>query len=467
VTDPQSGVVVVECAEYDQIEIDADLWLNEGHETKFNSEIDGRDILRANFKKGVLKLQATSYVGVIPLNEHVVVRVKPRVPIANLTRMVIETGHNVLPLSAFREYSGRGTADDWAMDIYTDALLDHVDIILDAGLLRTYERRQGEGHFPHGRIDFTRTIQRFAARGVDNKVAYSWFERTVDTPANRCVRAAMEVIYEHLAKVKSQPRRGDRARLARLAGQFHAFEEVDTDSDYRFLADPEILGLVALPDPRAYYRPALDLSILILQGDGIALELGGSDVRLSSLLIDTNKLFENFVRVSLAKHAQTMGWPVEVLDGNADGKVDLYDVPDPLPAPLGTPLPALASKDPGKAQPDIALRALDGSFPLVAEVKNTAHGKAAQSEDVLPERGEVEQAVTYALRYGLDFTLLIHPWIKGSRGLVYVGRVRSVDVYDYRLDLSSDEHLDAALADMAAAVAGLASLRETQTPTSG
>ena len=147
-----------------------------------------------------------------------------------------------MPLRALRHYSGRGTADDWALDIYTDALLEHVYTILDSGLLRTYERRSGEGHFPHGRIDFTPTVQRFAARGVDNKVAYSWFERTTDTAPNRCLKAAMEVIHDHLAKARSKPRKGDRSKLARLAGQFHAFDEVGNDPEYRFLDDPQVLG---------------------------------------------------------------------------------------------------------------------------------------------------------------------------------------------------------------------------------
>ena len=461
-TEVRDSVTVVECAEYGHINIDTSLWLTEGHGTKFDSEIDGRDILRASFKNGVVTLQATSYVGVIPLNDHVVVRVKPRVPIANLTRMVIETGHDVLPLKAFREYSGQGTADDWAMDIYADALLDHVDTILDRGLLRAYDRREGEGHFPHGRIDFTRTLQRFAARGVDNKAAYTWFERTVDTPANRCIKAAMEAVHEHLSKTRSKPRKGDRGKLARLAGQFHAFEEVAEDPESRFLDDPEVLGLVPLPDPRAYYRPVLDLSILILQSIGIALELGGNDVQLSSLLIDTNTLFENFVRVSLAKQAKQQSWPVDVLDGNTEGKVDLYDVPEKLPAPLGKPMQAVASRDPGKAQPDVVLRALDGSFPLITEVKNTV-----TSDGALPDRSHVEQAVTYALRYDLKFTLLIHPWITGTKGLVYVGRIRSIDVYDYRLDLSSDAGTTDALADMAATVACLAGLPRVQAPSSG
>ena len=466
-TEPRPDIVIVECSEYETIEIDTKLWLSEGHETIFNSEIDGRDVLRANFRRGVLRLQATSYVGVIPLNERVIVRVKPRVPLANLTRMVIETGHSLLALSAFRDYSGRGTADDWAMDVYTDALLDYVDELLGQGLLRTYERHEGEGHFPHGRLEFGATIQRFAAKGIPNKAAYSWHARTVDTPTNRCVKAAMEAVHAHLTRTMPRPRKGDRAKLARLGGQLLAFEEVGEDPDFRFLDDPQVLGLTPLPDPRAYYRPVLDLSVLILHGVGIALELGGEDVRMGSLLIDTNKLFENFVRVSLAKQAAKNGWPIEVLDGNADeGRVDLYDVPDPLPAPFGTPMEALASRDPGKAQPDVVLKALDGSVPLIAEVKNTIHGANAAT-DTLPERGEVEQAVTYALRYDLNITLLIHPWINGTKGLVYVGRVRSVDVYDYRLDLSSDEHTDSALANMATTVAGLAGITPVQAPTSG
>lgn len=446
-------VVVKECVEYEHIDIDPALWLGSGHEAIFNSELGGKDVLRVNFTKGRLRLQATSFVGVIPINDRLILRVKPRVPLSNLTRMVVETGHEVLALSAFREYASRGTADEWAMDLYADALLDYVDEVLDQGMLRTYVRCEDEGHLPHGRMDLGRTVHRFAARGTPNKAAYSWHERTVDTSANRCIKAAMEAIHAHLVKSRVQPRKGDRAKLARLAGQFLAFQEVGDDPDFRFLDDRQVLGIDQLPDPRAYYRPVLDLSVLILRGAGIALELGGDDVQIGSLLIDTNELFENFVRVSLAKYARRQGWPADVLNGNTDGRVDLYDIPDPLPAPLGIPLEALSSRERGKAQPDIVLRALDGAVPLIAEVKNTP-----SSDDALPARDHVEQAVTYALRYGLDFTLLIHPWSKGAKGLVYIGRVRSIDVYDYRLDLSSDEGIDDALADMSAVVAGLAGL---------
>lgn len=454
-----AAVHIAECVEYAQIDVDPALWFGDGNRAIFNSEIDGKDVLRVNFSRGVLRLQATSFVGVIPINERLVLRVRPRVPMKSLTRMVIETGHGVMALSALRDYAGHGQADDWAMERYTDALLDFLDELLDAGLLRTYERREGEGHVPHGRIDVTRTVQHFASKGVPNKAAYSWFERTVDTPANRCIKAAMEVVHDHLTKVMPKPRKGNMARLRRLAGHFAAFEEVGVDRDYRFLDDPEVLGVAPLPDSRAYYRPVLNLSMLIVRDIGIALDIGGSDVQLGSLLVDTNKLFEKFVRLSLSKSARRRGWPVDVLDGNTEGKVDLYDVPATLPSPLGKSMPAMASRDAGAAQPDVVLRMADGTVPLIAEIKNTPTSDAA-----LPERGHVEQAITYAIRYNLGFALLIHPWRAGSRGLTYVGRVRSIDVYDYRLDMPSEEHLDQALEDMANTIARLAGITPAQPP---
>jgi len=443
-------VQIFDVEEYGLIDVDAELWLGDGHKALFNTEIDNRDILRPSFVRGQLRLQATSFVGVIPINERVVVRVKPRVPLANLTRMVVDTGHSVMALKALRDYSGKGSADRWAMDIYADALIDYVAQILDEGLFRTYVRREDEGSFPHGRMEVSRTIQRFAARGIPNKAVYSWHERTVDNQINRCVKAAMETVFQYLSGLPNVQK--NRVRLLRLAGQLAAFVEVADDPDLRFLSDPEVIGSTPLPDSRAYYRPILDLSVVIVRGIGLALDLGGSDVQLGSLLIDTNTLFEKFVRVSLANHAVEAKWPVGVLDGNGAGKVDLYDVPDPTPSFRGAPMEAAASTNAGLAQPDIVFRTLDGLVPLVAEVKNTDKAK----NSALPDRHEMHQAITYALRYGLDFAVLIHPWVAGDSGLVYVGRVRSIDVYDYRLDLSTEEGMDAALEDMASSLGELA-----------
>lgn len=457
------GVVVVDCVEYGTVEVDARKWLRDGFVVDFNPEIDGKDILRVSLSKRVLRLQATSFVGIIPLNDRVVVRVSPRVPLANLTRMVVDTNADPLPLSAFRDYTGRGTVEDWTLDLYTDALLKHVDDVLDRGLWRSYERFQDEGRYPRGRIELGQTVQRFAARGVPNKASFSWHERVVDNAPNRCIKTALEVIHTHLIRHRAQPRRGDRAKLNRLAGQFHALDEVSDDPEQWFLEDPYVNGDMPLPDPRSYYRPVLDLARQVVRGVGIALEIGGEDVQMGSLLIDTNKLFENFVRVSLSKEAVERDWPVSVLDGNtASASVPLYAVPESPPAVLGVPMAAVAERDPGRAQPDVILTTIEGEVRMVAEVKNTIHGMKGV-RDNLPERSEVEQAVTYALRFDLKIALLIHPWFRGTKGLVYVGRIRDIDVYDYRLDLSVDEAIDDAIREMADAVGRLAGLEAIPT----
>lgn len=453
-TSADDNVEVFEVEEYGFVEIDTSLWVGAGHKPVLNTEIGKRNVLLPSFRKGVLQIQATSYVGVIPINDRVVVRVRPRVPLANLTRMVVDTQHDLFALQALREYSGKGTADDWAMDLYASALLGYVDGLLDEGLLRTYVRREDGGHFPHGRFDTTRTMQRFAARGVPNKAVYSWHERTTDNPINRCIRAAMERVHEFLVSRPGDRTNDDRKRLARLSGQLLAFDEVAVDPDLRFLNDPEVIGSTPLPDSRAYYRPALDLALVIVRGTGLALDLGGADVAMGSLLIDTNTLFENFIRVSLAKHATASQWPVSVLDGNGAGKVDLYDVPQPAPTFRGAEMDVVAASKNGYAQPDVVFRTVDGKVPLIAEIKNTDKGKNSP----VPERSEVNQAVTYALRYGLSFTVLIHPWVAGQPGLAYIGRINSVDVWDYKLDLSTDDGIDAALVDMAMSLGELAGI---------
>lgn len=455
-TDDQARVTVFPCEEYGHVDVDPVLLLaDDGHSLNINEDIKRKDAYRVSFSKGKMRLTASSYVGVIALNEHVVLQVRPRVPIANLTRMVRETGHPTFGLRAFRGYRGHGTVDDWVMDLYSEALIDYVDQILNQGLYRQYVRREGQGGFPRGRIDFQKTAARFAARGVPNKAVYSWHERTIDTPVNRCIKAALLQVHAHLTRDRARGvrSRGYGAMIARLTGQLNALEDVSVGASQRFLTDPEVAGIRPLPEPRFYYRPVLNLAVLILRGEGFALEPGGEDVELGSLLIEMNDLFENYVRVVLQREAATRQWPIQVLDQS--GAVPLYKEPEVLPSPFGEQMEAIGPGTTAEATPDIVLRMADGKVHLAVEVKNTAKG------GVLPDRDEVNQAVTYAVRYGLDKALLVRPLKHGEPGLTFAGRVGSVDVFDYKVNLGTED-LDKVAADFADAVTALLPLEATQ-----
>lgn len=451
----ESGVFEVSCEEYGHVDVDPALLLAPDGRLRINDDIMNRDAYRVSFAKGKLRFTASSMVGVIPLNDNVILRVRPRVPVSNLTKMVLDTGHPVVALQAFRSYRGHGTAPEWLLDRYAEALIAQIDQILDKGLYRQYVRREGSGSFPRGRIDFQRTVASFASRGVPNKAAYSWHERTVDNPPNRCLKAALRVIHAHLSRGKFE--KGYGSLLAALVTQFRALETVEDDPALRFLEDPEVLGVRPLPDPRFYYRSALDIALLVVRGQGVALELEGADVRVQSLLVDMNDLFESYCRIMLLREASARQWPVMVLD--QQGRVPLYETPGELPRRDGEPLPPIGPGTSAEATPDIVFRMPDGTVPLVAECKNTAKG------GVLPDRSEVNQAVTYAVRYRLNKALVVRPRKYGQAGLWYAGQVGSVAVYEYSVDLGSED-LAGVQRDFADAVSYLmpTAATEAQTP---
>lgn len=432
-TEPDE-VLEVTVEEYGVVDVDPALLLTPEGRLVINSDVRNKDAYRVSFRDGLMRFTASSLVGVIPLNDRVVLRVKPRVPIANLTQMVLDTNHPTVAIQAIREYRGHGTAQDWMLDQYAQAYLTLIENVLNQGMYRRYEQRFDAGGFPRGRIEIHETLNRFAARRVPNKAVFSWHERTPDIPANQCLRAALLAVHAHLTrpKPKGKHAKGYGDMLARLVGYLNAFRDVSDDPSMQFLKDPEVAGVRPLPEPRTYYRRALDLARLILQGRGVALELGGSDAQAGSLLIEMNDLFENYTRLMLQREASRRGWTVAVLD--QEGKKPLYTEP-PTPVTFhGKHVAALGPSTTATAEPDMVFQMPDGKVVLIAEVKNTAKG------GLLPERDEVNQAVAYAVRYGLDTALLVRPWVRvGEPGMAYGGCVGAVHVWDYKYDLSDPD----------------------------
>lgn len=215
------------------------------------------------------------------------------------------------------------------------------------------------------------------------------------------------------------------------------------------LGDPQVRGAQPLPETRSYYRPALELAAAILSGRGISLDMRGGDVSLPSLLVKTEDLFEEFVRLSL--QGALSDYPnLTVLDGNRDpGRLALYEAilearQETLPK---HEVPSQTGEVP-KAEPDVVFRMDNGAHPLVADVKYTNVREYA-------DRSEVEQIVLYGLRYGSPMVMTIHPRRPDSKkGLHVVGRIGSLVVAQYRVDLGADD-LKAEMDEMAECLSSL------------
>ena len=443
--------ILVPCREYGVIDVPAEEVLDSNGRLALIPGVLGRYV-HADFKDNKLRLSALGVTGLIPLTERIAVQVSPRFPLHNLTHMVVACGYAPTVISALREYRPSDASwDEWLIDVMADALLAAIDTIRVNGLLRIYRRRTEVSSYPHGRIDTTPTILRLASRGMRHRAQYSWFERTVDNPVNRCVKSAVAWLHMHYRSVPH--RKGVRERALRIAAALRLMDEVTLEKRLLSIDDDLVRGARPLPETRSYYRPAIELAVAILSRRGIDLDTPGPGISLPSLLVRTDIVFEQFVRLSLQEAFSDDPY-ISVLDGNKDdGRLPLYEDLDNhhlTLLPAGTVVIGASAESGQNAEPDVVFRRSDGSHPLIADAKYTKVKRHA-------DRAEVEQVALYGLRYRSPAVMTIHPKRPDTQGGLHVsGRIGDTTVYQYRVDLAAN-NLDAEMRTMGDRISALIS----------
>jgi len=373
------------------------------------------------------RIQAKGYVGLIPINDRLILEVVPRVPLSIPRIMEVSGESPVQLLHSFRSYATEGAMYPSLAAVYAAGLRLAVEEILQNGLLKVYERREEVTSFPHGRIDLGRTTTQQTARGVQHKATISYFRRTVDNSVNQCLLYAAWRLTQYVSTLQASGMDGRHRRLGQdLNAVWQHLGGVSLDRSEGFLGDPFVTGARTLPPLRAYYRPALDLALAITGRRAVVVESSGSSVRLPSLLVDMSTVFEAYVRQVLVLAQRANRWPLEVLDGN-------------ILAPEGGGSQLLHSGRYVKATPDIVFRRRPGApgpqHPLLVEVKY----KPALD---VPRRGDLNQVISYGMAFRAPAVVIAAPKAKGTAGpragLSWIGNVESLDIYQYVLDLSGD-----------------------------
>jgi 5-methylcytosine-specific restriction enzyme subunit McrC len=408
--------VFYDLEEYGTAQVPLSDLVDDDGQLRLNPDVEAKGYFTVQLVKGRVSLQAAGYVGLIPLNDRAVINVVPRVPVANLSRLLRVSRHMPDFLLSERGYERDEEWNESLLDLYARTMVERVETIASSGLLREYRREESDTSFPRGRILFGPTFTRLRPKGITHKVTASRFERTADHPANRCLKYAIWFLADRLRRL-GRSGRGRRELLLRLGTLYELFGEVPLDHSLAFLHDPQVRGARSLPSLRQYYRPALDIAVAIVLEHAIKLEGQKTAVELPSLVLNMSTVFEGYLRTTLRQHALDGAWDVEVLDGNTEGKKLLFDSPP--------------SED---ATPDIVLRSRDdGSYPVIIEVKNIpALGNSS--------RTAIEQAITYAVTFRCDRLVLAHPRGHGQTfsGLRLQGRIGQLALYQYVFDLASD-----------------------------
>lgn len=413
---PSPAPTVYRAEEYAPVEVPLSDLLDDAGRLQLNTDVEAKGYFTVQLVKGRVRLQVRGYVGLIPLNDRVVIDIEPRVPVANLSRLLRVSRHMPDFLLRERSYERDEEWNESLLDLYASTLVERIEAVASSGLLREYRQEEDDTSFPRGRILMGPTYTRLHSQGIRHKVTASWFERTADNQPNRCLRYALWFLADRLARLHQR----DRARrdlLLRVGTLYELFSEVSLDHSLSFMRDPVVRGAKALPSLRHYYRPALDIAVAIVLEHAIRMEGEKRAVKLPSLILDMGKLFEDYLRSVLHARALDQAWDTEVLDGNTAGKKLLFDRPP--------------SED---ATPDIVLRDRDGgSYPLVIEVKNIPVADNSS-------RSAIEQAIAYAASYRTDRVVLAHPKGRGQSfsGLRLQGKIGDLSLYQYVYDLAAE-----------------------------
>jgi len=369
-------------------------------------------------------MQAQGFIGLIPVNDRLTLEVVPRVPLANLSRILQVSGAAPIALvHALRVYQTEGAMYPSLASVYARGLRSAVETIVDRGFLKEYERVDEVTSLPRGRIDMKTTMQRLTSRGVRHQVAITRWRRTVDQPVNRCLLYAAWRLSQYADEVSASiPLRHRRQLQLDLNYVANQFQGVRLDLSEHFLTDDLVTGRRKLPSLRSYYLPALDLAVAVIGKQAILLERSGNHLELPSLIVNLSAAFEAYVRRAATSASANSTQDLEVLDGN-------------LGAPAGGRGRLFHSGADVVATPDVVYRdRRDGTVPLLLEVKY----KPAESE---LNRDDLNQAISYALAYRSPSIVLVQPRGDTSllpTGLSQLGRVASVTVWRYVIDLSAD-----------------------------
>jgi 5-methylcytosine-specific restriction enzyme subunit McrC len=268
-------------------------------------------------------------------------------------------------------------------------------------------------------------MRRHTTRGIQHHVAASWYDPTVDTSPNRCLKYALWFLADQYNCIKKK----NNDLLRRLERCYHIFSGVALDTSLGFLTSPTVMNPETMPSIRAYYKPALYLALLILRNRGISFTDRSGGILMSSLLINLQTTFEKYSRNILRERLQDLETKVRVLDGNVRG-------PDGGQKPLFDD-PMGPNSDEQTASPDIVFKRTtpnkDGSYRmlLVADVKYKIFRE--------PRRPEIEQAITYAASYRAP-VVIIHPRVdEKTHGMHLFRRMHPYTIYHYAFDLAAED----------------------------
>lgn len=226
---------------------------------------------------GRFDLTPASTVGVAAVGE-LAVSIRPKVSIQRLLFLV----SYALDPRAWRSTNAGFIESESVVEAIVPGFVRQVRAALAGGALHGYRSEEDALFTVRGRIRFGEQIRRRFGHRLPVEVSFDEF--TVDVEANRVIKAAIH----RLGKMRIRSEDARRS-LRAFDGQLEGVSLVDYDR--------RSLPRFTWTRLNRHYRSAVELALLILATSSVEALPGGRQS--SALLLDMNKVFENFVVVAL------------------------------------------------------------------------------------------------------------------------------------------------------------------------
>jgi len=407
--------------EYGEVTVPIELLLRHGRLSLYEESL-GHNLFQIQMKGGKFVVKAGGCIGLIPLNDLVVIEVEPRIPIGNLERILLfSESYSQQILFHFNRDYGKAEGNIPSMlDALAYRFLDLIERIQYEGLHYQYVQVSRCGRDASGRISPYASVCAQLKAGDPFQLVSATYRRTLDNAPNRSLRMAIRKLRRIYA---DSQRKGWQKLLSRLAQAEAAFVRTGIDESLSFLNDAELRNYSLLPSQRESYPAALAISEVLLSDSGVNIRSADGLVSAHSVLVNMEKVFEGYIRDVLSKGLPSQ--EITVLDGNRGGHKGAAR------RLFTTPHHFVAQSD---ATPDIVLCNFDRTnvrFVIDAKYKPCSEQ---------PDRDDLNQVITYGAAYGTTSVALAYPHrFKNQSHIIYLGKVGTINVYKLQIDLNSPD----------------------------
>jgi 5-methylcytosine-specific restriction enzyme subunit McrC len=332
-------------------------------------------------------LRASSYVGTVVFPD-LTVRIRPKVPIANVLHLLGRAGAPASWLTGTEAgYEAAPDATAAFAELYSRTLTS----TLGRGPLHGYREHHENLVALRGRVDLTAQMRR---PGQQTPVACRYVDFTPDIDENRYVKHATKVLLR-TPDVPIGARRGLKHGLIQLDQVEDVVPRIDL---------PRRIVHNRLTE---HYAPLLELSELVLRSVTLSDEAGS--VIASTFLLDMNALFERFLEHALREHLvgrlRVSGQERTHLD--VDRRVLM--------------------------KPDLVFRDRHERVVLVGDAKYKL------TDDGVGRTSDYYQLLAYCTRYGLDRGVLVYATADGETPpTVVTVEHAGVRLHSMSVDLTGD-----------------------------